>query len=91
MSPRRRLLSLAYWLLVGLVAVLWARAVYTDTLTNPCPEGGCAEPALKSQPLLDQAGAVAGAHLMLVLLGGVVLYGLIKLAVWLWGRRRAPA
>ena len=88
MSPRRRFLTLGYWLAVALVAVLWARAVYEDTLANPCPEGGCPPAASKTQPLLDQAGAVAGGHLLLVLLGGVVLYGLIKLAVWLFSRRR---
>ncbi|MBX7248599.1 MAG: hypothetical protein K1X35_06040 [Caulobacteraceae bacterium] len=86
MSARRRLLVLAYWGAVALLATAWSRAIYGDALARPvCAAAPCPEPG---SPGAEAAGLVlAGGQFLVVLLAGVLVYGLAKLARFLWTRR----
>jgi hypothetical protein len=90
MSRGRRLLVLAYWLAVAVLATVWSRAIYGDALANPvCAAPPC--PAPDSSQAETAALVLGGGQFLVILLGGVLVYGLGKFAHFLWTRPRSPA
>ena len=90
MSARRRILVLAYWLAVAVLATVWSRAIYGDALANPvCAAPPC--PAAGGPEAETAALVLAGGQFLVILLGGVVVYGAARFAHFLWARRSRPA
>lgn len=94
MTPRRRLLTLGYWLAVFVLATLSAKGAYDTAMgppvcfEPPCPAPGTSEWTAWAASVRGQAPGAAGRDFMIVVLLAVVVHGLGKLAVWLIRRRR---
>lgn len=97
MSPRRRLLTLGYWFAVFALATLSAKGAWDAAMgppvcfAPPCPAPGTPEWTAWAASVRAQAPGAAGRDFMFVMLLGVVVYGLGKLAVWGFQRLRRPS